>query len=98
MLMKIDNPDKDGESSNAVEVREAWQKIWKLNISSKVEEFTRWAIMAWSLWNARNRFIYEGMQASPEHIVKRGASILRKFQSLLVRVGSSSSLIIPTTN
>ena len=181
MLMKIDSTDKDGESSNAVEVREARQKIWKLNISSKVkhflwracsatlptkhnlykrqiidhpscvfngdnaettshilwecpydngvwslmggrlqkcqilrdvfsslvrcplsmlqvEEFTRWAIMAWSLWNARNKFIYEGMQASPEHIVERGASILRKFQSLLVRVGSSSSLIIPTTN
>jgi hypothetical protein len=39
MLMKIDNPDKDGESSNAVEVREAWQKIWKLNISSKVKHF-----------------------------------------------------------
>uniref|UniRef100_A0A2N9EC60 Reverse transcriptase domain-containing protein n=1 Tax=Fagus sylvatica TaxID=28930 RepID=A0A2N9EC60_FAGSY len=43
----------------------------------KKEEVENWAVVAWSLWNARNRWIHEGVQSSLEFIVDKGVSLLR---------------------
>jgi hypothetical protein len=32
------------------------------------EEINDWAITAWAIWNARNRFVFEGCQLPPVHI------------------------------
>uniref|UniRef100_A0A2N9GD29 Reverse transcriptase domain-containing protein n=1 Tax=Fagus sylvatica TaxID=28930 RepID=A0A2N9GD29_FAGSY len=46
----------------------------------KKEEVENWAVVAWSLWNARNRWIHEGVQSSLESIVDRGVSLLRDYK------------------
>ena len=46
----------------------------------KKEEVEIWAVVAWSLWNARNRWIHEGVQSSLEFIVDKGVSLLRDYK------------------
>jgi hypothetical protein len=29
----------------------------------QVDELEKWAVTTWSLWNARNKFIHEGIQS-----------------------------------
>ena len=46
----------------------------------KKEVVENWAVVAWSLWNARNRWIHEGVQSSLESIVDRGVSLLHDYK------------------
>lgn len=46
----------------------------------QVDELEKWAVTTWSLWNARNKFIHEGIQSQPESIVDREASLRSDFQ------------------
>ena len=33
------------------------------------EELAEWALMAWAIWNARNRFVFETHQSPPMQIM-----------------------------
>lgn len=41
-----------------------------------------WAITAWSIWNARNKFYFEHTQLHPWIIMERAAGLLSKYQML----------------
>ena len=57
-------------------------------------ELEGWAIVSWSIWNARNRYIHEGIQACPSDIVDKGLGVLQEFQNCQsVQVQSSGILV-----
>ena len=41
-----------------------------------------WAVVAWSIWNARNRMHFEASQTPPQAILKSAASLLNDYQRL----------------
>ena len=41
-----------------------------------------WAITAWSIWNARNKFYFEHTQLHPRVIMERAATLLSEYQML----------------
>ena len=46
------------------------------------KELESWAMIAWSLWNARNRFHFEQCQTQPNAIFKAATSLLEEYQRL----------------
>ena len=44
------------------------------------KEFELWAMVAWSIWNARNRFYFEASQTLPHAILKSAEMFLDKYQ------------------
>ena len=47
-----------------------------------VKELENWAMIAWSLWNARNRFHFERVQTHPTVILRVATSLLEEYQRL----------------
>ena len=47
-----------------------------------VKELENWAMIAWSLWNARNRFHFEHVQTHPTVILRVATSLLEEYQRL----------------
>ena len=45
-------------------------------------ELELWAMMAWSIWNARNRFHFEAKQSQPSDILRGATSLLQDYQRL----------------
>jgi len=41
-----------------------------------------WAMVAWSIWNARNRVHFEVIQTPPHAILKGATSLLKDYQRL----------------
>jgi hypothetical protein len=52
--------------------------LWILKNLSK-EEVEEWALISWAIWSARNRFIFEGHQQSPQHIRSEALLLLREY-------------------
>ena len=44
-----------------------------------VKELENWAMSAWSLWNARNRFHFEQVQTHPTVILRGATSLLEEY-------------------
>ena len=44
------------------------------------KEFELWAMAAWSIWNARNRFYFEASQTLPHAILKSAEMFLDEYQ------------------
>ena len=42
------------------------------------EELDTWAMVAWSIWNARNRLQFEAVQTPPQVILKGAVSLLEE--------------------
>ena len=51
------------------------QKLCSFNLE-------KWAIMAWLIWNARNRFYFEQVQAHPKYIFDSAMGLLEEYQRL----------------
>ena len=47
------------------------------------QELEQWAITAWSIWNARNRFYFEHVQLQPKGIVDVACGLLKEYQCLM---------------
>uniref|UniRef100_A0A7N2LAU1 Uncharacterized protein n=1 Tax=Quercus lobata TaxID=97700 RepID=A0A7N2LAU1_QUELO len=47
-----------------------------------VKELEIWAMIAWSLWNARNRSHFEHVQTHPTVILRVATSLLEEYQRL----------------
>ena len=62
----------------------------------KEEELEEWVTTAWSLWNAKIRFLYEGFQAHPECIVEKGATLLCDYQWMQRSLPRASVTTSPT--
>ncbi|XP_075655192.1 uncharacterized protein LOC142625413 [Castanea sativa] len=43
------------------------------------EEQELWAMVAWSIWNARNRFYFEDTQSQPSDILKGATTLLQDY-------------------
>ena len=48
------------------------------------EELEEWAILSWSIWNARNSALFEGVKISPVTIFEKGMGLLQEFQRMQV--------------
>lgn len=48
-----------------------------------------WAITAWALWNARNKFYFENMQLQPKAIADGALALLTEYQRLMEAQASS---------
>ena len=44
------------------------------------KEFELWAMVAWSIWNARNKFYFKASQTPPHAILKSAEMFLDKYQ------------------
>lgn len=47
------------------------------------KEMEVWAMTAWSLWTARNKFHFEQVQTPPTLIFRRASSLLDEYQRLM---------------
>ena len=46
-------------------------------------ELERWAILAWSIWNAHNKFYFEHKQIHPSLILNGAYGLLDEYQRLM---------------
>ena len=44
------------------------------------EEMETWATVAWSIWNARNRFCFEEKQSQPKDILQAATTLVQDYQ------------------
>ena len=60
--------------------KEAFYLVAK-NLSAELpkEDLENWAAISWSIWNARNPLIHEGIEPNPYNIVDKGKDLLHKF-------------------
>ena len=49
------------------------------------EEMERWSIIAWAIWNARNRFYLKNFQTQPKTILRDVLSFLHEYQELVAQ-------------
>lgn len=47
-------------------------------------ELERWAVTAWSIWNARNTFYFELVQTHPRVILEGAGGLFEEYQRLMV--------------
>ena len=47
------------------------------------QELERWAVMAWEIWNARNKYYFEHIQTHPKSILDGALGFLREYQRLI---------------
>ena len=71
-----------------MEVKETGTKtklIHFINMARTLDscELERWAILAWSIWNARNKFYFEQNQVHPNLILSGAYRLLDEFQRLM---------------
>ena len=45
-------------------------------------DLEKWAVIAWAIWNARNKFYFERFQVQPEYIHDGAISLLEECQRL----------------
>jgi hypothetical protein len=43
-------------------------------------EFEQWAMICWAIWNARNRYVFEGVQDHPSKILESASKLLNDYQ------------------
>ena len=60
-----------------------------------VKELENWAMIAWSLWNARNRFHFEHVQTHPTVILRVATSLLEEYQRLALAGPHLWALVSP---
>ena len=46
-------------------------------------ELDRWAIMAWSIWNARNCYYFKHVQSQPQWIMESAVGLLNGYPTLV---------------
>jgi len=46
-------------------------------------ELDRWAITAWSIWNARNCYYFKHVQSQPRWIMENAVGLLNEYQNLV---------------
>ena len=46
-------------------------------------DLDRWAVTAWSIWNARNKFYFDHVQLQPRIIMERATSVLVEYQTCM---------------
>ena len=44
------------------------------------KDMETWATVAWSIWNARNRFCFEEKQAQPRDILQAATTLMQDYQ------------------
>ena len=55
-------------------------------LRSSKRDLERWATVAWSIWNARNKVYFERKQTHRRTILSGAESILDEYQKLMARV------------
>ena len=44
------------------------------------KEMETWVTMAWSIWNARNRFCFEEKQSQPKDVLQAATTLIQDYQ------------------
>uniref|UniRef100_A0A7N2N1J2 Uncharacterized protein n=1 Tax=Quercus lobata TaxID=97700 RepID=A0A7N2N1J2_QUELO len=44
------------------------------------KDMETWATVAWSIWNARNRFCFEEKQSQPKDILQAATTLMQDYQ------------------
>ena len=55
----------------------------KMSTALEADDLERWAIMAWSIWNARNKYYFDHVQLQPRVIMERANSMLTKYKTCM---------------
>ena len=52
---------------------------------SKLEEHdvVKWAVIAWAIWNARNKYYFDRIQLHPRDILRGATRFLQKYQRFM---------------
>ena len=61
-----------------------------------VKELENWAMIAWLLWNARNRFHFEHVPTHPTVILREATSLVEEYQRLALVGPHFLALVSPS--
>lgn len=56
--------------------------VRELMVVLTTKELEVWATISWSIWNARNRYLFAKKQSQPLDILQGVLSLLQEYQSL----------------
>ena len=48
----------------------------------EVHHVEKWAIIAWAIWNTRNKYYFEGIQLHPRDILRGGKRFLARISKI----------------
>ena len=49
----------------------------------EVLDVEKWAVAAWAIWNARNKYYFEGIQLNPRDILRGPNGVLQEYQRFM---------------
>ena len=55
----------------------------KMQTALEVDDLDRWAVTAWSIWNARNKYYFDHGQLQPRVIMERANSVLTEYKTCM---------------
>ena len=66
----------------SAEVEDFHILVRELMVVLKTKELEVWATVSWSIWNARNRYLFDKKQSQPSDILQGALSLLQEYQRL----------------
>ena len=63
--------------------------------SKPSSELEQWTMLTWAIWNARNKFIFEGHQDHPSQIFQTASTLLQDYQQITLRSRIQSTTAEP---
>uniref|UniRef100_A0A2N9GNM8 Reverse transcriptase domain-containing protein n=1 Tax=Fagus sylvatica TaxID=28930 RepID=A0A2N9GNM8_FAGSY len=54
-------------------------------------EFEQWTMTCWAIWNARNRYVFEGVQEHPSKILESASKLLNDYREACTTAAARSS-------
>ena len=73
---------KGNMQKRSAEVEDFYILVRELMVVLKTKELEVWATVSWSIWNARNRYLFDKKQSQPSDILHGALSLLREYQRL----------------
>ena len=77
-------PGKSQKMPNT-EDAEFWDLTFALASANSIIELEDWTLLTWAIWNARNKFIFEGHQDHPSHIFHTPCTLFQEYQQITLR-------------
>ena len=64
------------------EVEDFYILVRELVVILTTKELEVWATVSWSIWNARNRYLFDKKQSQPSDILQGALLLLQEYQRL----------------
>ena len=60
-----------------------WTGVGEMQRKLSQQELEKWAVTAWAIWTARNKFYFQHYQTHPKVIADMACGLLEKYQRLM---------------